>query len=137
MVRLLDGGGFPMLASQINLPNEIPGLTREAAHALHDHVAAADETLRDITAGLEFHTVHAEWKLAPGTSPPRIELSLTLGTAHATHQFSVAELADPDKLRQRLRDVIWDLVSACFWINQREINKLLNELEYDHMAVGK
>lgn len=126
-----------MLASQINLPNEIPGLTREAAHALREQVAAADEMLRDITAGLEFHTVHAEWKLAPGASPPRIELNLTLGTAHEADQFSAAELADAENLRQRLRDVIWDLVSAYSRNNLHEMYRLLREIEHDRATVEK
>jgi hypothetical protein len=132
----LDGGAA-MLESRIDLPASIPNMTPEAAQTFRDHVASADEILREEAAHLADHTVHAEWKLSPITAPPRVELILSLKPVRFTHQIFLEVLADPAKLRTRLRNELWYLVSTYAMNNQQEINRLLKEIKQDHALAGK
>jgi hypothetical protein len=126
-----------MLNSRIAFPTESPIHDTERWHALRRLVEGADEMLREETAKLEGHTVWAVWQPSPVEPASRVELELRLGPEHIVRQILDNELSDRTRLRQILRDALWDVVTAYALYNQWEILRLAAEIKQERATAGK
>lgn len=123
-----------MLRSTSHLPDPST-VSDPAVRKVIESVSRADAILHEEGDRLKGHTLTAEWSSSPGIPlTEAVQLRLSLGMIDLTQSVGTRELEDDGRTRRRIRDELWYVVTAYAMNNQKEILRLVDELQRDQPA---